>query len=93
MLIEDRSRAEARRRSWVLAYRTLGDAGAVCRRFGISRPTLRKWLGRYEREGEVGLAASLFNTWSRNLSVAWADRRRAKKATGKRLQSSIAVNW
>jgi transposase InsO family protein len=40
-----------------VAYRTLGDAGAVCRRFGISRPTLRKWLGRYEQEGEVGLRA------------------------------------
>ncbi len=56
-MIEDRNRAEARRRSWVLAYRTLGDAGAVCRRFGISRPTLRKWLRRYEREGEFGLRA------------------------------------
>jgi len=39
------------------AYRTLGDAGAVCRRFGISRLTLRKWLRRYEQEGEVGLRA------------------------------------
>ena len=57
MLIEDRNRAEARRRSWVLAYRILGDAGAVCRRFGISRPTLRKWLRRYAREGEIGLRA------------------------------------
>jgi transposase InsO family protein len=56
-LIEEEHRAEARRRSWVLAYRTLGDAGAVCRRFGISRPTLRKWLGRSEREGDVGLRA------------------------------------
>ena len=55
--MEDRNRAEARRRSWVLAYRTLGDAGAVCRRFGVSRPTLRKWLRRYEQEGEVGLRA------------------------------------
>jgi transposase InsO family protein len=57
LLIEERDRGEARRRSWILAYRTLGDAGAVCRRFGISRPTLRKWLGRYEREGDVGLRA------------------------------------
>lgn len=56
-MIEDKIRAEARRRSWVLAYQTLGDAGAVCRRFGISRPTLRKWLRRYEREGEIGLRA------------------------------------
>ena len=40
LLIEDEKRAKARRRSWVLAYRSVGYAGAVCRRFGISRPTL-----------------------------------------------------
>lgn len=44
-----------RRRSWVRAWRDLGDAGAVCRRYGISRPTLRKWLRRFEAEGEDGL--------------------------------------
>jgi transposase InsO family protein len=44
-----------RRRNWIIAYRELGDAGAVCRRFGISRPTLRKWLRRYEAGGEAGL--------------------------------------
>jgi transposase InsO family protein len=47
--------AERRRLGWILAYQTLGDAGAVCRRFGISRPTLRKWLRRYDAEGEAGL--------------------------------------
>ena len=40
-----------------MAYRALGDAGAVCRRFGVSRPTLRMWLRRYEQEGEAGLRA------------------------------------
>ena len=53
--VEDR--AERRRRSWIEAYRAVGDAGAVCRRFGVSRPTLRKWLGRFELEGEAGLRA------------------------------------
>ena len=48
----------AERRDWITAYRALGDAGAVCRRrFGVSRPTLRKWLRRNEREGEAGLHA------------------------------------
>jgi len=47
--------AERRRLSWITAYQALGDAGAVCRRFGISRPTLRKWLRRYVAEGEAGL--------------------------------------
>ena len=39
------------------AYRELQDAGAVCRRFGISRPTLRKWLRRFEADGASGLCA------------------------------------
>jgi len=28
---------------------------ALCRRFGISRPTGKKWVGRYQREGLLGL--------------------------------------
>jgi transposase InsO family protein len=43
--------------SWIRAYQALGDAGVVCRRFGISRPTLRKWLRRYGAAGEAGLCA------------------------------------
>jgi transposase InsO family protein len=56
-LIDMKDREERRRLSWVMAYRERPDAGAVCRRFGISRPTLRKWLHRYEAEGEAGLRA------------------------------------
>jgi transposase-like protein len=41
---------------WVQLYLSTGDAGVVCRRCGISRPTLRKWIRRYKREGEAGLA-------------------------------------
>ncbi len=48
-------REERLRLSWVEAYGRLKDAGAVCRRFGISRPTLRKWLSRFEAEGAPGL--------------------------------------
>jgi len=51
-LIEDEDRTERQRRGWIMAYRVLGDAGAVCRRFGVSRPTLRKWLRRYEQEAK-----------------------------------------
>ena len=47
---------EAKRRlTWVQLYQATGDAGFVCRRCGISRPTLRKWLERYAQAGEVGL--------------------------------------
>lgn len=40
---------------WVKLFQETGDAGQVCRRCGISRPTLRKWLRRYEQEGMEGL--------------------------------------
>jgi transposase-like protein len=59
MTSKERERAADRavrlRLKWIGAHRELGDAGAVCRRFGISRPTLRKWLRRYDAEGEAGL--------------------------------------
>ncbi len=40
---------------WVQLYQTTGDAGLVCRRCGISRPTLRKWVKRYLECGLEGL--------------------------------------
>src|SRR5215831_15164462 len=43
------------RLGWIRLYEQLGDAGLVCRRCGISRPTLRKWWRRYQAEGIVGL--------------------------------------
>jgi transposase InsO family protein len=43
------------RLGWVRLYEQLGDAGVVCRRCGISRPTLREWWRRYQAEGEAGL--------------------------------------
>ena len=52
---EAAERAIRQRRKWIAAYHEVGDAGAVCRRFGISRPTLRKWLRRFDRDGEAGL--------------------------------------
>lgn len=43
------------RLGWVRLYEQLGDAGRVCRRCGISRPTLRKWWRRYQTDGVAGL--------------------------------------
>ncbi len=40
---------------WVKMYEESGDAGFVCRRCGISRPTLRKWANRYKQDGIAGL--------------------------------------
>jgi DNA-binding GntR family transcriptional regulator/transposase len=49
MLVEERLR-------WIEAYEATGSAGRVCARFGISRPTLRKWWRRYQEAGPEGLA-------------------------------------
>ncbi|MCC6967942.1 MAG: IS481 family transposase [Nitrospira sp.] len=47
---------EMRRRfRWVRLYQETGDAGLVCRRCGISHPTLRKWVRRFDESGEDGL--------------------------------------
>lgn len=43
------------RLGWIELYQAVGDAGVVCRRCGISRPTLRKWWRRYQVLGVAGL--------------------------------------
>ena len=45
----------ARRLRWVRMLQETGNAGLVCLRCGVSRPTLRKWAKRYEVQGEAGL--------------------------------------
>lgn len=44
-----------RRRIWVQLYAKTKDAGLVCQRCGISRPTLRLWWKRFLAKGEAGL--------------------------------------
>lgn len=44
-----------RRTVWVQLYEETGNAGLVCRRCGISRPTLRKWWARFQALGDAGL--------------------------------------
>jgi transposase-like protein len=45
------------RLAWIKLYKKPGNAGEVCKQYGISRLTLRKWFRRYEAEGEKGLIA------------------------------------
>jgi transposase len=40
---------------WIKLFGETQNAGIVCRRCGISRPTLRKWLRRYKNRGLEGL--------------------------------------
>ena len=44
-----------RRMTWVNMFLETGNAGLTCRRCGISRPTLRKWVRAYENRVEDGL--------------------------------------
>lgn len=46
---------QRKRFKWITLYEKIGNAGTVCLKCGISRPTLRKWLKRYEAEGIEGL--------------------------------------
>jgi transposase InsO family protein len=46
---------QRKRLKWIRLYERLGNAGRVCLKCGISRPTLRKWLRRYQRDGLDGL--------------------------------------
>ena len=43
------------RLKWIKLYEDTQDVGFVCRRCGISRPTLRKWYRRYKELGIDGL--------------------------------------
>src|ERR1043166_4683 len=45
----------AQRLRWVELFEKTNDAGLVCRRCGISRPTLRLWVRRYRQHGKDGL--------------------------------------
>lgn len=45
----------ARRLRWVKLFEKVGSAGVVCLKCGISRPTLRKWVRRFEEQGLEGL--------------------------------------
>jgi transposase-like protein len=47
--------AEKVRLGWIELYERVRDAGIVCRRCGVSRPTLRKWWRRYQAHGADGL--------------------------------------
>jgi transposase-like protein len=52
---QSHGRADEAGLGWVRLYEETGNAGVVCRRCGIARPTLRKWWRRYQAEGAAGL--------------------------------------
>lgn len=47
---------EAKKRlKWIEVFEATGHAGRTCLKCGISRPSLRKWLRRYQAAGPAGL--------------------------------------
>jgi len=40
-----------KRLEWVKFHESVGNVGIVCLRYGITRPTLRKWFKRYQESG------------------------------------------
>jgi len=72
------------------------DAGLTCRRCGISRPTLRKWVRKFDAKGEAGLAStSTRPSRSPNRRIDEAVReiilelRRTKKIGARRIQIEL----
>src|SRR2546428_9012315 len=47
-----------KRLRWVELFHRLANYSVVCLKCGISRPTLRKWVGRYREHGTAGLAST-----------------------------------
>lgn len=88
---------EVRKRlKWVRMFLETGDAGLVCLRCGISRPTLRKWIKRYQTHGQAGLESeSRRPNHSPNRKIFEAEQalilelRRTRNLGARRLQSEL----
>ncbi len=88
----------ATRLRWVLMYHETGNAGLVCARCGISRPTLRKWLQGCQDAAEEGLRSQSRRPLnSPNRKVSEADRAtilrlRAEHKGARRIQNELRLH-
>ena len=81
---------------WVQLYLDTHNSGLVCRRCGISRPTLRKWVKRYEEQGLAGLQdqsrrpRNSPNTKVGEQEQSWIlDLRKSRKLGARRIQNEL----
>ncbi len=85
----------SKRLKWVQLYEETQNAGLVCRRCGISRPTLRKWVKRYEESGLKGLQEvsrrphNSPNTKVDKETEAWIMALRKRKHGARRIQNEL----
>jgi len=81
---------------WVKLFEETNNAGLVCRRCGISRPTLRKWWKRYSEQGIDGLSShskcplkSLNTKINAELEALILEMRSARNLSVRRLQTEL----
>jgi transposase InsO family protein len=84
------------RLGWVQMYQRTQNAGLVCRRCGICRPTLRKWGRRYEQLGLEGLVDQSRRPKTCQPNKVWATQvewilelRRTRKLGARRLPNEL----
>src|SRR5215471_5751153 len=91
--------AECRKRlRWVQFYQQIQNRTVVARKCGISRPTLRKWIKRYEQHGLAGLASESRrpkNSPAKRIGDrerTWILELRARRLGSRRIQSELSRN-
>ena len=84
-----------KRLGWVQLFHELKNCAQVCLKCGISRPTLRKWVARYQEQGLAGLAGESrrpdTSPATRVLEVQrqWIADLRARGLGSRRIQSEL----
>lgn len=93
--MEDETRKRFR---WVELFLRLENCTLVCRKCGISRPTLRKWVRRYRERGVSGLSS--FSRRPRSSPAVkvldhhreWIRELRKRRLGSRRIQSELQRN-
>lgn len=87
------------RLKWVKLYAETKNAGLVCRRCDISRPTLRKWWRRFQKSGQDGLEdlsrrpKSSQNRKIFEKEIKLVSELRKRRLGSRRIQSELLRNW
>ncbi|CAN5564825.1 hypothetical protein BH10ACI1_BH10ACI1_10910 [soil metagenome] len=87
------------RLEWVKLYEETNDAGLVCRRCGISRPTLRKGWRRFQKVGEAGLielSHRPYHSPNRKVldkKIGWISELRKRRLGSRRIQNELLRNY
>lgn len=88
------------RLTWIKLYEQTNDFDLVCRRCGISRPTLRKWWQRYQENGVEDLNSQSKrphhcpNTkLTEDIETLILDLRKTRNLGIRRLQSELLRNY